>query len=281
MTVKSSRRREIICGIYKIFNSDNTRVYIGSSIDILKRWNSHIYSLKKGKHHSKKLQNYINKYGIDSISFTLLEECGADCLMEREQHYIDIYNPYFNSSKTAVVTLGSWKSEVTRRKISDALTGVKRSNKQKQLLKNYFSIPVLQYDRNGKFIREYPSGKEAAKKYNTSYSHIGECCNYNRRTVAGYVWRHKITNNIPKTIEFIESTYPITLKESRKQTSKKNMKSVLQYSLEGHFIKEFSSIKEASKITGANKLSISRCCRNKGYKTSGGYKWKFKYKNND
>lgn len=50
-------------------------------------------------------------------------------------------------------------------------------------------------------------------------------------------------------------------------------KAVLQYDLNGNFIKEFISAKEAKLETGASK--ISEVCNNKR-KTSGGYDWKFK-----
>ena len=40
-----------------------------------------------------------------------------------------------------------------------------------------------------------------------------------------------------------------------------NSKSVLQFSLEGEFIKEYSSIKEASNETGLSESIIGKCCR--------------------
>lgn len=49
---------------------------------------------------------------------------------------------------------------------------------------------------------------------------------------------------------------------------------VAQYDLDGNFIREWDSIKEASEKT--NSTHISMCCRgHKKYKTSGGYIWKY------
>ena len=53
-------------------------------------------------------------------------------------------------------------------------------------------------------------------------------------------------------------------------------KVILQFSLDGEFIKEFSSIKEASGEIGISKLAIVHCLKGKT-KKAGGYKWKYKY----
>lgn len=53
-------------------------------------------------------------------------------------------------------------------------------------------------------------------------------------------------------------------------------KPVLQYDLEGNFIREFGSQTEASYIIEKTGDGIGACCRGK-YKTSYGYIWKFKH----
>ena len=53
-------------------------------------------------------------------------------------------------------------------------------------------------------------------------------------------------------------------------------KSVLQYDLQGNFIKEWSSMSEALKFTNNGKGDgISGCCLGK-QKTAYGFKWKYK-----
>lgn len=51
-------------GIYQIKNILTGKVYVGSSIDIHDRILDHKQMLKKDKHHSPKLQNSVNKYGV-------------------------------------------------------------------------------------------------------------------------------------------------------------------------------------------------------------------------
>ena len=52
-------------------------------------------------------------------------------------------------------------------------------------------------------------------------------------------------------------------------------KAVLQYSLDGEFIREWPSIIEAGEYLGINDGHISSCCTGKR-KTSGGYIWRHK-----
>lgn len=53
-------------------------------------------------------------------------------------------------------------------------------------------------------------------------------------------------------------------------------KSVLQIK-KGVIVAEYGSIQEAERITGLNHSHISACCRGRyGYKTVGGYQWKYK-----
>lgn len=51
------------------------------------------------------------------------------------------------------------------------------------------SKPVLQYDKNGNFIKEYYSITEAQRILNCS--HIGEVCNGHRKTSGGFIWKYK------------------------------------------------------------------------------------------
>lgn len=59
-------------GLYKIENKVNGKVYIGESINIEQRWNTHLESLKANKHHSYKLQKDWNEFGKDNFIFEVL-----------------------------------------------------------------------------------------------------------------------------------------------------------------------------------------------------------------
>lgn len=57
---------------------------------------------------------------------------------------------------------------------------------------------------------------------------------------------------------------------------KKLSKPVVQLTVNGVFVAEYPSLREAARQTGIAQASISKCCLNrKNYKTAGGYIWKF------
>lgn len=108
-------------GIYKIQSIIHPdRIYIGSAIDFKVRWNIHIKTLLRGKHHSKKLQFHYNKYGIDDLVFSIIIECSKENLIAFEQYYIDTLDPYFNINKTAGSGLGYKHTSGALRKIGEA-----------------------------------------------------------------------------------------------------------------------------------------------------------------
>ena len=76
-------------GVYQIKSLINGKSYIGSSINIHKRWRLHKSELTNNKHHSIVLQRHVNKYGIKDLQFIILEETDESLIIEREQYYID------------------------------------------------------------------------------------------------------------------------------------------------------------------------------------------------
>lgn len=51
---------------------------------------------------------------------------------------------------------------------------------------------VVQFDKEGNYIKRFNSGKEASRETGLDHSHIMECCNGRRyKTVGGYVWRYE------------------------------------------------------------------------------------------
>lgn len=119
----------IISGIYKIQSKIKPdRIYIGSTKDIYKRWEYHLRSLKRNKHHSQKLQRHYNKYGKSDLIFSIIIGCDKNDLINTEQYFIDSYKPYFNSSLKASNNGGFKLTEEARKKISEAFKGEKNPN---------------------------------------------------------------------------------------------------------------------------------------------------------
>lgn len=49
---------------------------------------------------------------------------------------------------------------------------------------------VLQYDKSGAFIKEYPSTKEVERQTGFNRSNIASCCRGRIKTSMGYIWKY-------------------------------------------------------------------------------------------
>lgn len=116
---------------------------------------------------------------------------------------------------------------------------------------------VIQYSGSGEKIQEYESVTSAANATGISRNIIDSCARNKRYNVkGGFVWRYE---NDPFFVE-------------KKDNPRK--KKVIQYDLKGNKIKQYSSVVEASKITGIWKENIASAARGK-VKTAGGYIWRY------
>ena len=128
-----------ISGIYQIQSKIKPeRIYIGSATNINQRWTRHLIMLRNNKHHSPKIQQHFNKYGINDLQFSILLGCKKEDLIKNEQFFIDSYNPWFNICKIAGSNLGRKFSKEVRKKISESHIGLKQSEEtiQKRVIVN-------------------------------------------------------------------------------------------------------------------------------------------------
>jgi len=106
-------------GIYLIWNETNARVYVGSSLNIEKRWNEHRYLLERGYHVNSRLQADWQEHGASEFSFEIVEEMStrdSQALAEPEQRWLasfDLETTYHRRAKIYRPT--------THRKLADAL----------------------------------------------------------------------------------------------------------------------------------------------------------------
>lgn len=136
-------------GIYKITSPSN-RIYIGQAIDIDKRFKRYESLDCKGQ---RRLFNSFMKYGTNSHTFEIIEECDELKLNERERYYQDLYNVIDNKTglnckltkandksgrmsdesklKISISKKNQIPNEVTRNKMSIAQKGRKHSQETK------------------------------------------------------------------------------------------------------------------------------------------------------
>lgn len=186
--------------IYKIVNTANSNVYVGSSMNIQRRYESHRHDLKKGIHRNSHLQRSYDKYNKEPFLFIIIEECEPLLLIQREQHYIDSLNPQYNICKIAASNLGLKWSDETKRKMSISQTGRKHSEESIQKMRilakgkrpvvmGRNGIPILQFDKNNNLLAEYSSQTEACLK--TGLKEVCGALKKKRKTAGGFIWRYK------------------------------------------------------------------------------------------
>ena len=114
------RTTDALCGIYKITNNVNEKVYIGQSINIKLRWKDHINALNRDDSSCTLLQRAWNKYGQENFSFEILELCSEDMLDDMEIKYIELYDSHNNGYN--IESGGNFQkhlSQETKQKLSD------------------------------------------------------------------------------------------------------------------------------------------------------------------
>ena len=84
--------------IYQIENLITKQSYIGQTVDIKRRKNTHFNMLRKNKHENQKLQNAWNKYGEQEFHFRYwtFEDITSEDLDNLEKQYIEKYNSLNN-----------------------------------------------------------------------------------------------------------------------------------------------------------------------------------------
>lgn len=208
-------------GIYKIA-SPSGNFYIGSATSFRKRWDRHLYLLRKGLHHSKALQSAYEKYD-GRLEFSVVARCPITDLLAVEQRYIDALKPRYNVSKVAGSNLGNkfspeararhaaslprgerhhlfgkTQSAEMRARISASLKGEKHPNFGKPLTQEA-QERLLAGIRKAVICVEtgvvYQSGIDAARWLRLNghptarNSHISSTCNGRLDRAYGYKWQ--------------------------------------------------------------------------------------------
>lgn len=229
------------CGIYKITNP-NGKIYIGQSIDLADRKKSY-----KRLHCNRqpKLYNSIKKYGWENHNFEIVSFCNSEELNELEKYYINLFNCFDTGHGLNLMEGGGAqgkRSIETRKKMSEWQKG--KGNHRYGKKASPETKKLLSALRKGKPRPEIK----------------GRFCAENSH------WYGKHHTKETKKLMSIAKKGKIAAHTCR---------CVLQYTKHNIFIREYSSIKIASKQTKISTTSISNCLRLSS-KTCGGFIWKYK-----
>lgn len=193
-----------ICGIYKITNKINGKIYIGQSNNICRRWKEEKYY--KG-HCNSPLNRAFNKYGLENFTFEIIEECSIEELDEKEIYYISLYKSNedeFGYNLTSGGGRCSFSNDVKKR-MSIAHTGMKRTKeaieksasfhrgrKRSEGTRKKLSKAKDKQKKKVLCIEEntiYESIRYASRKTKICHSCISKCCLNKQKTAGGYHWK--------------------------------------------------------------------------------------------
>lgn len=157
-------KNEKICGIYKITNLVNGKVYIGKSVDIENRWKQH---LVKARTCQFVLYKAMRKYGVDNFKFEVVETCTEAELFDKEREYVAAERSYIGwpDSNGYNMSIGG-----------EGQTG--------------WGLPVDAYSLDGRYVDSYPNIVAASEDTSTPQSSIVNCCAGRRKSAGGYIWRY-------------------------------------------------------------------------------------------
>jgi len=79
------------CGIYKIENIIDGKMYIGGTTNLNKREKDHFNCLRKNKHKNRNLQMAFNECGEENFKFIIILYCESDKLYIYEQKFVNEY----------------------------------------------------------------------------------------------------------------------------------------------------------------------------------------------
>lgn len=286
--------------IYKITNPDGC-MYVGQTSFFRKRLISYSkYSTSKTS--QTLLVESFKKYGFENHVFQLLEmNVPIEKAGEREEYWIRHFNSIHRlnpkgmntqtfdtkvvlrvknkNNKDGYENLETWdfkpftgaefiqKSIELKRRLTTIIN--KRTNRNVpewavKLLAEKLKKPILCYDVNGDFIREFDSTKSAVEELNIPRSSVKDSLRKGSWSRNAYMFKYW-EENYPKKIEVGKvNIYSIK-------------KPVLLLNSDWNIISEYPSPKEAGEAVGVADSSVRNCCYTKGSKISKkGYRFVYK-----
>lgn len=244
--------------IYKITNKINNMVYIGSSINVERRWRQHKEaSINENDHHyNYPLMKAFRKYGIDNFNFEII-----NTLSTLEEMIKEEYNQIIKEN--CIFPNGYNQTDNTESPMFDPSIAKKMSTTKRQK----YGKTVCEINELNEIISQWNSLAEAGESTKIDRYKISAVCNGKRLTTGNRIFRFLDENN--NIIEPVIQTNKI--KDNR---ITKSSKKVNAYDINNNFIKSFDSIQLAAQFCNGDASCISAVCRKKR-KTHKNYIWRY------
>lgn len=198
-----------ITGVYLITCKHNNKRYVGSSVDITRRFSNHMNRDAKLYPH-RDFYKDVNKYTYTGFTFEILEVCERDELIEREQYYYDKLQPEYNEFRPSdnlfiepeyrdylVDSLNRQKEKLGEQR-RELFSQPKYKRKFRELQRHRMRA-VNMYTLDGSLVSSFECMSDCAKWLDKNTKYIGKnkvskikaVCDGERKTAYGYYYEYK------------------------------------------------------------------------------------------
>lgn len=224
--------------VYLITNLINQKKYVGSSIRVLKRWQSHKNSAfnSNAQSYNYPLQQAIRKYGLDNFKFEILMDDFNN--LEEMQRYEYEMIIYYNSLAPNGYnqTLNTNQSLIAKKNLNEYLKKIKQK--------------CAKIDYNNNIIETYSSYHEAARKNNLDPDNMATKIRAVCKGINSSINNILIFRDLDENNNIIEKPFK----------NYKGKKTIIAISIDNPENElYFESISEAAKNLKCDRASIQKC----------------------
>ena len=233
-------------------------VYIGSSIDVERRWRQHKEASinEKDHHYNYPLMIAFREFGIANFTFEVIDTLPTwEAMIEAEHNWI--------MKENCVKPNGYNQTDKTDSPMFDPMIAKKMSDTKRKK----YGKRVCEIDSANNIIAIWNSLAEAGEITGLNRFKISSVCNGTRLTTGNRVFRFLDEKN-----QIIEPKVKVNQIQSNRIT--KTSRKVGAYDKDNNLIQDFYSLQLAAQFCGGNSSTISAVCRGKR-KTHKNYIWRY------
>ena len=233
--------------IYKITNQKNGMVYIGSSIEVERRWRQHKEaSINENDHHyNYPLMIAFREFGIANFTFEVIDTLSTwEAMIEAEHNWI--------VKENCVRPNGYNQTDKTDSPMFDPAIAKKMSDTKREK----YGKRVCEIDSANNILAIWNSLAEAGEATGLDRFKISNVCSGTRLTTGNRIFRFLSEEN-----EIIIPGVKVNQVQTNRIT--KTSRRVGAYDKDNNLIQEFDSLQLAAQFCGGNSSTISAVCRGK------------------
>lgn len=244
--------------IYKITNQKNGMVYIGSSIEVERRWRQHKEASinEKDHHYNYPLMVAFREFGIDNFTFEIVETLPSwEKMIEAEHDWI--------IKEDCVKPKGYNQTHQTDSPMLDPAIAKKMSDTKRVK----YGKKVCEINSDKEIVGMWDSLAEAGENTGLDRFKISDVCNGRRLTTGNRVFR--FTDEEGNLIEPI-----VQVNKTQSSRITKASKKVVKMNDNNEELQIYDSVARAAADNNCDASGISKVCNGSRNKC-GGFKWKY------